>query len=111
VCLASLGLLIGQTAGIFGMQWRVLGSAAACLLVIGICIALEKNWAVLVGRVALWPLAIIAAFMVVPDREDAIRAGDPGLQWQFAVLAGYLLVCIVLIARVQKPPPTTECAK
>ena len=104
MCLASLGLLIGQTAGIFGMQWRVLGSAAACLLAIGICIALEKKWAVLVGRVALWPAVIIAAFMVVPDREDAVRTGDPGLQWQFAVLAGYLLLCIVLVARVRKSP-------
>src|SRR5262245_61568964 len=71
VCLGAVGLLVGGATGIFAVTWSVLGATAASLLAIGVCIALEKRWAVLIGRVALWPAVIVAAFMMVPDREEA----------------------------------------
>ena len=104
VCLGAIGLLIGGVTEVFAVTRSVLITAAACLLAIGFCIALERRWAVVVGRVALWLLVVAAALMFIPDREEAVRTGDPGLQWQFAVLAGYLLLCIALVGRVRFAP-------
>ena len=74
-----------------------------CLLALGCLITLRRRWAMMPARVALWVLLIISALMIVPDPEEALRVGDLGLHWRFAIFAGYLLICIVLVGRVRRP--------
>lgn len=102
VFLGALGILVGGLGGVFVLTWSALAVVVLCLAVIGVCIALGWRWAVWAGRVLLWPVIVVAAFMMVPDREEAVRAGDPGLQWQYAGVAAYLLLCVVLISRVRR---------
>ena len=73
------------------------------LLVLGGLIVLKERWALMPARVLLWLLLAMSAMMIIPDLDDAVRFGDPGLQWRFAIFAGYLLVCIVLVGRVRLP--------
>jgi hypothetical protein len=106
VSLSAIILLAGSMFGVFPLTDVVLIIFVPCLLILGCLIAMKQRWAMMPARVALWVLLVISALMIVPDPEEAIHVGDPGLQWRFAVFGGYLLVCIVLVGRVR--PPKSE---
>ena len=103
VCLSAIALLAGSQSDVLPFSNGVLTVFVPSLLVLGGLIVLKERWALMPARVLLWLLLAMSAMMIIPDLDDAVRFGDPGLQWRFAIFAGYLLVCIVLVGRVRLP--------
>lgn len=97
--IGGLGVLGGGISDLLAINPFVLIAVAVSLLLLGVSVALAWRWSLVVSRVVLWVVLIVSALMIVPDREDAVLVGDPGPQWQFAAVALYMLVCIVLVGR------------
>ena len=100
-CLSAGFLLAGHEFEVLPLSNAVLIAFVPFLSILGCLITLRKYWALMPARVVLWALLFISAMMIVPDWDDALRFGDPGLKWRFGFFAGYLLICIVLIGRVR----------
>jgi hypothetical protein len=102
IAIGGLGVLVGGISGLLAMTMPAVIGVAVSLLILGVGVALAQRWSIVASRVVLWVVLIGSAFMTIPDREDAVRFGDPGLQWQFAAVAAYMLVCIVLVGRAAR---------
>lgn len=102
IAIGGLGVLLGSISGLLVMTTSAAIAVAVTLFILGVGVALAQRWSIVASRVALWVVLIGSAFMMIPDREDAVRFGDPGLQWQFAAVAVYMLVCIVLVGRAAR---------
>jgi hypothetical protein len=101
VCLGALLLLVGSITDVFSVTRNALGGAILFQVLTGVGLILEQTWVATIARVGLWLIGIVAALMVVPDRDEVPWIGySPGPRWQFAALALYLLLCIVLVGRV-----------
>jgi hypothetical protein len=54
-------------------------------------------WARLVSRIAIWLDIILFSMLIVPDPEDAIPRGEQGLHFTCGAIAGYFLVCAIVL--------------
>lgn len=108
IAIGGLGVFVGGISGLLAMTTLAVIAVAVSLLILGVGVALAQRWSIVASRVVLWIVLIGSAFMMIPDREEAVRFGDPGLQWQFAAVALYMLVCIVLVGRAARAAQTSK---
>jgi hypothetical protein len=97
-------------SGLLAVTLGAVRAVTVSLVILGVGVALDQRWSIVASRVVLWVVLLGSAVMVIPDRQDAADFGDPGLQWRFAAVAFYMLLCIALLGRVARSARHTSFA-